>query len=110
MSADKHLRIVFPLGTSNLLKQCANERNQTVSELINSALLSRLGLTEWPDSFKTDRNFDYKPVRFCVICSNPLPEGKMRYCSDECKREGHRRSAVESLRRKRLSQSQPSED
>ena len=110
MSTNKHLRIVFPLGTSDLLKQRANERNQTVSALINSALLSRLGLTEWPDAPTPTRNFDYKPVRSCIICGNPLPEGKMRYCSDECKREGHRRSAVESLNRKRLSQSQSPED
>ena len=106
----KHMNISFPLGTSGLLKQHAREQNQTVSALINSALLARLGLTEWPDAPTPVQNFDYKPVRSCVICGNPLPEGKMRYCSDECKREGHRRSAVESLRRKRLSQSQPSED
>lgn len=109
-SIRRSVTISFPSGTSELLKQCAKERNQTVSALINSALLSRLGLTEWPDAPTPTRNFDYNPLRSCIICGKPLPEGKMRYCSDECKREGHRRSAVESLRRKRLSQSQPPED
>ena len=109
MSTIKHLRIVFPLGTSDLLKQCANERNQTVSALINSALLSRLGLTEWPDVPTPTQNFDYNPAPACVICGNPLPEGKMRYCSSECKREVSRRASAEA-RLKRLSQSQPPED
>ena len=107
MSTIKHLRIVFPLGTSDLLKQCANERNQTVSALINSALLSRLGLTEWPDAPTPTRNFDYNPLRSCIICGKPLPEGKMRYCSDECRREAHRRAAADSFRRKQATNKQP---
>lgn len=99
----------FPEGASELLRQSARERGQTVSTLIDSALLSRLGLSEWPDVPTSSQNFDYNPAPSCVICGNPLPYGKMRYCSVECKREASRRAAAEA-RRKRLSQSQPSED
>mgnify|MGYP002562997559 CR=1 FL=1 len=109
MSASKHVNIFFPLGTSDLLKQCAKERNQTVSALINSALLSRLGLTEWPDVPKTIQKYDYNPVSACVICGSPLPEGKARYCSEECKKKARAAYAREA-RRKRFSQSQPPED
>lgn len=111
MSADKRgFNVRFPLGTLDLLKQHAREQNQTVSALINSALLARLGLSEWPDHTTVVQKYDHNPAPACIICGDPLPEGKMRYCSDECKREGHRRSVVESLRRKRLSQSHPSEN
>ena len=110
MSTKKHaLDISFPSGTSELLKQYAWSHNQTVSALINSALLSRLGLTEWPDAPTPTRNFDYNPLRSCIICGNPLPEGKMRYCSDECKKKARAAQAREA-RLKRLSQSQPPED
>ena len=108
MSTKKHaLDISFPSGTSELLKQYAWSHNQTVSALINSALLSRLGLTEWPDAPTPTRNFDYNPLRSCIICGKPLPEGKMRYCSDECKRESHRRAAAESFRRNQAVNKQP---
>lgn len=104
------IRTEVPKGSIALIRSAADATGMSVNAFVNSALLSRLGLTEWPDAPAPARNFDYNPLRSCIICGNPLPEGKMRYCSDECKREGHRRSAVESLRRKRLSQSQPSED
>ena len=109
-SAYDLIRTEVPKGSIALIRSAADASGMSVNAFVNSALLSRLGLTEWPGSPKTDRNFDYKPVRSCIICGTPLPEGKMRYCSDKCKREGHRRSVAESLRRKRLSQSQPPED
>lgn len=99
----------FPEGASELLRQIARERGQTVSALIDSALLSRLGLTEWPDVPTPTQNFDYNPAPACVICGAPLPEGKMRYCSPECRREASRRASAKA-RRKRLSQSHPPED
>lgn len=105
----KHMNISFPLGTSGLLKQHAREQNQTVSALINSALLSRIGLTEWPDVPKSVKKYDYNPAPACVICGNPLPEGKARYCSEACKKKARAAQAREA-RRKRLSQSQPPED
>ena len=109
-SAYDLIRTEVPKGSIALIRSAADASGMSVNAFVNSALLSRLGLTEWPDAPTPVQNFDYKPVCSCIICGNPLPEGKMRYCSDECKREGHRRSAVESLRRKRLSQSQSPED
>lgn len=108
-SIRRSVTISFPSGTSELLKQFAKERNQTVSALINSALLSRLGLTEWPDVPKTIQKNDYNPVSACVICGTSLPEVKARYCSEECKKKARAAQAREA-RRKRLSQSQPPED
>lgn len=99
----------FPEGASELLKQSARKRGQTVSSLIDSALLARLGLAEWPDVPAPTQNFDYNPAPACIICGGPLPQGKMRYCSLACKREASRRASAEACR-KRLSQSQSPED
>lgn len=108
-SIRRSVTISFPSGTSEVLKQCAKERNQTVSALINSALLSRLGLTEWPNSHPSVHRSDPTPASACVVCGNPLPEGKARYCSEACKKKARAAQAREA-RRKRLSQSQPPED
>lgn len=97
-------------GNADYIRAAANDRGESLNVFIEKAVLSRLGLTEWPSTSTASKGYTAYPLPACIICGNPLPEGKMRYCSDECKREGHRRSAVESLRRKRLSQSQPSED
>lgn len=103
------IRTEVPKGSIALIRSAADATGMSVNAFVNSALLSRLGLTEWPDAPAPARNFDYKPLRSCIICGSPLPEGKMRYCSEECKKKARAAQAREA-RRKRLSQSQPPED
>ena len=100
------IRAYVPDSSIDIIQSAANASGESINSYIVCSVFSYLGLPI-PAS---NARFDPTPASACVICGNPLPEGKARYCSDECKREGHRRSAVESLRRKRLSQSQPSED
>ena len=38
----------------------------------------------------------------CIICENPLPPKKGKYCSPACYKKGQRRTAREYQRRKRL--------
>lgn len=92
--------LLFPRGASAVIKSIARSRNQTISGLIDEAVIAKLCLA--PSLISPA---PLAPASACVICGNPLPEGKARYCSDECKHEGHRRSAAESYRRKHQSQS-----
>ena len=75
----------------------------SVNSFIVAALSEYLSLPDLLDTGRSAR-FDPTPAA-CVVCGAPLPAGKARYCSDECKHEGHRRAAAESYRRKHQSQS-----
>lgn len=99
------IRVSISQSMRIAIEASLRKSNKSLGAFISDSVLDYLCLHEWPD--KCHRRAS---VSSCVICGAPLPEGNARYCSDECKREGHRRSAVESLRRKRLSQSQPPED
>lgn len=93
------IRAYVPDSSIDIIQSAANASGESINSYIVGSVFSYLGLPI-PAS---NARFDPTPASACVICGNPLPEGKARYCSDECKREGHRRSAVESLRRKRAS-------
>ena len=125
MSADKHrVQVLIPRGSLAVLKSIAHSRNQTISELIDDAVIARLSLPSSyasssplapasacvicgnaaAESFRRNQAANKQPRR-CVICGTLLPDGsKALFCSDACKRQAR------EARRKRLSQSQPPED
>lgn len=103
MSADKHrVQVLIPRGSLAVLKSIAHSRNQTISELIDDAVIAKLSL---PSSYASSSPL--APASACVICGNALPIGKARYCSDKCRREAHRRAAAESFRRNQAANKQP---
>lgn len=87
------------------LDASAKKKGVSRSKFISDSLLSYLGLSQWPEVHGS-----LVPACVCVVCGNPLPDGKARYCSYKCSRQGRSQAAVESLRRKRLSQSHSPED
>ena len=83
---------------ADIIRTAARERGMTSASLIRAALAKTLNLSDGATDCVSHS---------CVICGAPLPVGNTRYCSDECKREGHRRAAAESIRRKRAAKSIP---
>ena len=102
---DTVIRASLPHKAVDTVRAAAKANNKSLNSYVVSAVYDYIGV---PVPAKNPP-FGIVPVSSCVICGNPLPKGKARYCSDECKREGHRRAARESLHRKCLSLSQPSE-
>ena len=99
---------VFSIRVSNDMRDAINasarKNGMSVNDFISDSVLSYLGFSQWPAS-----HYSLHPASACVVCGNPLPEGKARYCSDECKKKARAAQAREA-RRKRLSQSQSPED
>ena len=91
------IRATVPDSSVYILQSAASASGKSINAYIVSSVFDYLGLPVPA----TKARFDPTSASACVVCGNPLPEGKARYCSDDCKREGHRRSAVDSLRRKR---------
>lgn len=102
---DTVIRASLPHKAVDAVRAAAKANNESFNAYVVSAVYDYIGVPV--PAAKSP--FGILPVSSCVICGNPLPKGKARYCSDVCKREGHRRSAVESLRRKHLSSSQSTE-
>ena len=92
-------------SSTSIIRSAANASGESINSYIVGSVLSYLGLPI-PAS---NARFDPTPASACVVCGNPLPEGKARYCSEECKKKSRAAQAREA-RRKRLSQSQPPED
>lgn len=103
------MRFRVSKSSRDLIVSAAASSGETVNAFISNAVMSRLGLTEWPNSHPSVHRSDPTPASACVVCGNPLPEGKARYCSEACKKKARAAQAREA-RRKRLSQSQPPED
>ena len=102
---DTVIRASLPHKAVDAVRAAAKANNKSFNSYVVSAVYDYIGVpvpAEKPP-------FGIVPASSCVICGNPLPNGKARYCSDECKREGHRRTACESLRCKGLSSSHPAE-
>ena len=106
VSYDTVIRASLPHKAVDAVRAAAKANNKSFNAYVVSAVYDYIGVPV--PALKT--SFGIVPFSSCVICGKPLTNGKARYCSAECKREGHRRTALESLRRKRLSQSQPPED
>lgn len=100
-SLDCFISFAIPRANADVIRASARERGMTSASLIRASLAKSLNLSDGTTDCVSHS---------CVICGSPLPVGKTCYCSDECKREGHRRAAAESLRRKRAVQSKVPED
>lgn len=98
-----------PKSFQSLIVAAAKSSGESVNSYISNAIIARLGMDSLAEKPHSVHRFDPTPASACVVCGNPLPEGKARYCSDECKKKARAAQAREA-RRKRLSQSQPSED
>ena len=99
------IRAYVPDSSIDIIQSAANASGESINSYIVGSVFSYLGLPI-PAS---NARFDPTPASACVVCGNPLPEGKARYCSEECKKKARAAQAREA-RRKRLSQSQPPED
>ena len=88
----------IPRTNADVIRAAARERGMSPSSLIRAALSSTLVLSE-----KTVDSVS----RACAVCGSLLPVGSTRYCSDECRREAHRRAAAESFRRNQAANKQP---
>lgn len=95
----------LPAELRPAIESAASASCESVSAFINRAILARMGLTEWPDVPTPSRHFDRTPAPACVICGNPLPEGRLRYCSDACRRKGVNRISNSSRRHTRVKKS-----
>ena len=87
------IKVSLPRGNSDVIMRAANERGVSVSALVRAAVYDALGLSY---------------ARSCIVCGNPLPDGRSLYCSEACTKA--RAAQAREARRKRLSQSQPPED
>ena len=104
----KSYDIITYCTTDRIIDTISSASNASVNSFVTAALAEYLSLPDLLDTGRSAR-FDPTPASACVVCGNPLPEGKARYCSEECKKKARAAQAREA-RRKRLSQSQSPED
>lgn len=102
--SDKYdfLSFCVPSSVYDSIVSSAFASGKSINSFICDSILSYLGLDEWPVASTHRSIFDRTPSSACVVCGKPLPEGKMRYCSAECKLEANRRSNRERMRRVNL--------
>lgn len=79
---------LIPKQAQPLIEQAASAAGESPYAYIANAVIMQLDLPQQPDGPVPTQLTGRTAAPACVICGNPLPEGKLRYCSDACRRKG----------------------